>query len=295
MLRRQFMLALGAAGALTAAPFAAAQQRPLTVATKPVATSSVSRAATTLDAAAAEGKFTFIVFSKDESPALKAMTQTASSGIAKRADRATLTFARVNDPADAALVAKFDLARAPMPLTLAVAPNGAITGMFPRELKDENIDASLVTPTMTKCMKSLQENKLVFVCVQTTPTGVIPAAVKELQSDAHFKDRISVSTMQVRDPNETMFVSQMQLDAKTVKGPMIVVLAPPGMLIGKYDANAVTKTQLALAISEAGKCCDDPNCVHNQAAKAQAQSSSTAAKPPATQSVKPVAPVKRSN
>lgn len=288
MNRRNFVLALGAAGAFVAADLAVAQQKTPTK-TFPVATSSASKAGAALEQAAADGKFAFIVFSKDDGPAVKAMAQTASTGVAKRSDRATLTFAKVTDPAEAALVTRFDIGRAPMPLTLAVAPNGAITGMFPRELKDENIDASIVTPTMTKCMKSLQENKLVFVCVQTSSVPVIPAAVKEMQADPHFKDRITTATMQVRDPAENMFISQMQLDPTKVKGPMIVVLAPPGLLIGKYEAATATKTQLALAISDAGKCCDDPNCVHNQAAKAQAQPT---AKQPA---VKTTVPVKKGN
>ena len=40
----------------------------------------------------------------------------------------------VGDPAEKALVEKFGVSRSPLPLTLAVAPNGAITGVFSQRL-----------------------------------------------------------------------------------------------------------------------------------------------------------------
>ena len=236
---------------------------------QPAVKSAASKTQQVLDQAGESGKFTFIVFYKEDSPAVRAMAQMAKDGVAKRQDKAALALAQITNPAEAELVKKFDVARAPMPLTLAVAPNGAVTGLFSKELKDEHFDAAIVTPTMTRCMKSLQDNKMVFVCVQTTDKPVVPTAVNDMRADPLFKDRITLVSMQLRDPEETRFLSQMQIDPKQIKGVTVVLLAPPGVMIGKYDSSA-TKDQVAAALHKAGKCCDDPNCKHAHSATQQA-------------------------
>ena len=64
----------------------------------------------------------------------------------------------------------------------------AITGIFSKQMQDEDLDAALVTPTMTKCMKSLQENRLVFVCVRATAKAAAPACIKQMQAEPDFKE-----------------------------------------------------------------------------------------------------------
>ena len=246
-----------------------AQQQPITVTTAPAGTASASKAQQVLDQSAEDGKFTLIVFYKEDTAAVRTMFQVAKDGVAKRKDKTAVTFVQVTDPAEKALVERFDVARAPMPMTMVVACNGAITGIFSRQLTDESLDAAIVTPTMTRCMKSLQEQKLVFVCMQTTEKPLVPAAVKNMQTDPQFKDRIVMVSMQLNDPEETRFLSQMQIDAKQIKSVTAVLLAPPGVLIGKYDSFA-TKEQVAAALHKAGQCCDDPNCKHAHGAAPQA-------------------------
>ncbi len=255
-------------GVLAAGELAQAQQPPGRQA-------QASPAQAALDQAAADGKFTFLVFYKDDSPPARAMVKVAKDGVAQRQDQATLSFVQVGNPAEKALVERFGVGRAPMPLTLAVAPNGAVTGIFSKELKDEHFDAAIVTPTMTRCMKSLQENKLVFVCVQPTDRAVVPTAVRDMQVDPQFKDRVVLVSMQMRDPQETRFLDQMQIDPKQVKATTAVLLAPPGVLIGKFDGTA-TKDQVAAALHKAGQCCDDPNCKHNHGAPQKAAQSNKA-------------------
>jgi hypothetical protein len=219
--------------------------------------------------AAEEGKFTFLVFYKTDTPAFREIARVAKEGVAKRAGKAAFALIQITNPAEKALVDQFDVSRSPMPLTLAIAPNMAVTGVFPKELKDEHLDAAIVTPTMTRCMKSLQEGKLVFVCLQTTENVAAPPVVKAMQLDPEFSARVAVVSLQVRDPAESRFLQQMQVDPRQVRAPTAALLAPPGMLIGKYDGSA-TRDQVAAALHKAGKCCDDPNCKHNHGTSTQA-------------------------
>lgn len=226
-----------------------------------------------LDQSAEDGKFTFVVFYRTDTPAVREMVKIAREGVARRSEKAAVAVVQITDPAEKALVDRFDVARSPMPLTVSVAPNMAITGLFPKDLKEEHFDAAIVTPTMVPVMKSLQEGKLVFVCLQSTDRPVAPPVVKAMQLDPEFSARVAVYSMQVRDPNETRFLQQMQVDPRQVRAPLAALLAPPGLLIGKYDASA-TKDQVAAALHHAGKCCDDPNCKHNHGASTQAPANS---------------------
>ena len=50
-------------------------------------------------------------------------------------------------------------------------------------------------------MKSMQDKKLVLVCVHASDRGVTPTAVKEFQADPEFKDRVAVISVQANDPD----------------------------------------------------------------------------------------------
>jgi hypothetical protein len=114
---------------------------------------------------------------------------------------------------------------------------------------------------MSRCMKAMQEKKLVILCAQPTGTTPIPNAVQHFQADPHFNQRLAVVSLQVTDPAEARFVQELELP-QPVRGTTMVFMAPPGVMIGKYGATA-TQAQMATDLHKAGKCCDNPNCPHN--------------------------------
>lgn len=222
-----------------------------------------SQAQLMLSTAATEQKYTFLVFYKDNDSATRAMAQVVKSGVESRGDRATWTYVNVANPVEKTLVDRFGVSRAPMPLTVAVAPNGAMTKLTPSAITDQQIEQSFVTPAMAHCMKSMQDGRLVLVCIQSNPQPVIPPGVKDFANDPEFKNRIAVVPVHAGNPAEAELVRQLEADSVT-KGATTVFLAPPGVLVGKFGPT-VTKDQLAVALHKAGQCCDDPNCKHNQA------------------------------
>lgn len=216
---------------------------------------------------AEEQKYTFLLFYKDDNQATRAMAQTLKLGVAQRADRASLCFVDVGDRAEQAVVSRFGVARAPLPFALAVAPNGAITGLFSQKLVDANLDGAFVTPRMAHCMKAMQDKKLVLVCVQPSARSATPAAVKEFQDDPEFKDRLAVISVQASDPTEAQFLQQMEIVPAKTNSSTIVFMAPPAVLVGKF-ASTATKAEMAAALHKAGQCCDDPNCKHGHGPQA---------------------------
>jgi hypothetical protein len=233
----------------------------LTASISDAAEASAGQAQQVLTQSAEDQKYTFLLFYREDNQATRAMAQTLKMGVGKRADRASLCLVSVADPAEQAVVKRFGVNRAPLPFALAVAPNGAITGLFSQKLVDANLEGAFVTQGMAQCMKSMQDKKLVIVCVHASARGVTPTAVKEFQADPEFKDRVAVISVQANDPTEAQFLKQMEIVPAQTKTSTIVFLAPPAVLVGKFGSTA-TKAEMAAALHKAGQCCDDPNCKH---------------------------------
>jgi hypothetical protein len=227
---------------------------------------SPSRAEQQISQAASEQKYAFVLFYKQNNAAVQAAVKTLTAGMAHRKDQAVAVYVNIADPAEKALVAKYKLSRAPMPMTLALAPNGAITGAFPQRLAAEHIDESFVTPATAECMKSLQDGKSVLLCVRPAAETAIPVGVQEFQADPQFQGRVSLVSMRLDDTSEAPFLTELQIDAAKTRSTTVVFMAPPSVTVGKYTAH-VTKAKLAADLHAAGKCCDDPNCKHGKKAK----------------------------
>jgi hypothetical protein len=67
----------------------------------------------------------------------------------------------------------------------------------------------------------------------------------------------------VSDPAEDRFLRDMEINPADASGSALEVLAPPGMLVGKFPSTATT-ADIAAQLHAAGKCCNDPNCKHNK-------------------------------
>lgn len=212
--------------------------------------------------AADEQRYTFVLFYKDRGKATGMMLETIERGLTERGEEATIAQVDATDPAQKSLVDRFKVGRAPMPLTVVVAPNGAITGMFAARISDKQVADAFVTPKMAECMKSMQEGRLVFVCVSATPDATLPRGVRDFQADPQFKGRADVVTLRADDPAEGDFLKQLKIDPQSVRDSTTAFLAPPAAVVGRYGASA-TKNQMATALHAAGKCCNDPNCKHN--------------------------------
>lgn len=211
-------------------------------------------------------KFTLILFWKENNANTQQLAEVLKSAVAKRPERAGWTSINVNDPAHRATVDQYGVSRAPMPLALCVAQNGAITGVFVRQPNDQAVERALVTPAMADVTKALQEKKIVFVHVQSAADSPLPYGAVELMADPAFQARTTTVNILLSDATESRFLTDMKINAADINGSMLVVMAPPGVLVGKFAAN-VTMDQLAAQLHAAGKCCDDENCKHNQRAQ----------------------------
>jgi len=206
-------------------------------------------------------KYLFAFFRKEENDRAAAMRKVVEAAVGRVADRADWIEVDVTDASEKPIVEKSDLDRAPMPLVLALAPNGAIMGGFPTEVGEQELLEAFGSPCTEACMKWLQKNKLVFLCVQNAGTGSNEAAVQgvhDFKADTRFTQATEIVRLDPADAEEADFLEQLQIDPGTQEA-VTVFLAPPGVPIAKYEG-ATDKDVLVAALEKASSVCGPGGC-----------------------------------
>jgi len=211
--------------------------------------------------AAEAGRYLFAFFYKADDEKNQAMWQVVEGTVKKASDRADAVAVDISDPSAKSVVDEYGLDRAPMPLALAIAPNGAITGGFPTEFQEKVLLDAFASPCMAKCMKSLHDGKLVFLCVQNDTTKLNDEAmrgVSEFKSDARFGQATEIVKMNPGDSAEASFLAGLKIE-KDTKNAVTVFLAPPGSPIAMYEG-ATSKDELVATLLKAGSGCGPGGC-----------------------------------
>jgi hypothetical protein len=220
------------------------------------------RGTAAMQQAAQAGKYLFALFWKEEDSQTAAMRSVLHEAMKELADRANSVEVNVRAASEKAIVDEFGLDRAPMPLILAIAPNGAITGGFPTEARKEDLAEAFATPCTERCMKHLQDGKLVLLCVQNEKTESNDKAmqgVRDFQTDARFASATEIVMLDPADAAETGFLTDLQIRSDT-ESAVTVFLAPPGSPLAMFEG-ATTKDQLVETLQKASSgCCPGGSC-----------------------------------
>jgi len=211
--------------------------------------------------AAKAEKHLFVFFYKEEDTQTRKMREVFDTATHKVEEKAGAISINVADASERGMVDKFRVGRAPMPLVLVIAPNGAIAGGFPAKFDEEQLLNAFVSPCMAECLKGLQERKLVFVCVQNKRTKGNEAAMKgarAFEKDRRFSEATEVLKVDPADRDEKAFLTKLQVDLDTDEA-ITVFLAPPGTRIatirGATDKNTlVTKLMSVMSSCGSGGC-----------------------------------------
>lgn len=232
-----------------------------------------------LQRANAANRYLFILFHNAPDEHTDAMWNVIQSAMAKSGRRAESIAINILDPNEKPVVDYFNVSRAPMPLALSIAPNGAVMGGFPTTFTEAQILQSFGTPAMENAMKALQAQKLVLLCIHNQATQSNEAAmvgVNEVKTDPQLGPITETVFLDPANPAEGRFLSQLQIDPK-VTVAQTVFMVPPGSVAGKF-MGGTTKTMLLSKLQTAcgpgGVCGPDcgPNCkVFQTAASSQPQ------------------------
>jgi hypothetical protein len=236
-------------------------------------------AAAAIDRASKANKYIFLFFYRADDEPTQAARKIFDAAMEKLADRAASAAVNITDVRERALVAKYGLNRSPMPLVLAMAPNGAVTRGFPRQFTEAQLETAFVSPGMQKCLRALQDRKMVFVCVQNESTQHNTEAmqgVHEFAADPQYAKTSAIVTVDPADAAEESFLKQLKADPKTSEA-VTVFLAPPGTLVGTYTGETKKDVLVAAAKTAAkgcapgGSCCPAPKKPATPSAERQGQ------------------------
>ena len=206
--------------------------------------------------AAEAKKYLFVFFWKAENEQTAAMKKVFEEAVKKAGDRALSIQVCLADPGEKGIVAKFGLDRAPMPLALAIAANGAVMGGFPTKFAEQDLLGAFGTPCTERCMKLLQQGKLVFLCVQNAASKSGDGAMKgvrEFKTDGRFAAATEIVMLDPADSAEATFLSDLKIDPKTTEA-VTVFLAPPGAPIAEFKG-ATEKDVLVATLEKAASIC----------------------------------------
>ena len=216
----------------------------------PLATVAVGRAAKA-------NKYAFVFVYRAGDEATQKARQAFDAGMEKLKDRAVTVALDTGDPLEQGFVTKYGLDRAPLPLVLAIAPNGAVTRSFSGQFGADQFETAFVSPGTQKSLKALQDRKLAFICVQNDKTKRNAEAmqgVKDFLADPQYAKTTELITLDPADAAEEAFLKQLKVDPKTEEA-VTVFMAPPGMIVGTYKGET-KKDVLIAATKKAAKGCD---------------------------------------
>jgi hypothetical protein len=233
-------------------------------AAEPAAVAAESVAQAAMKKSAEGNKHLFVFVSESDNEETAAAKRVLEAAMSKLGDTAEAAFINRNSAAEKDFVEKHQLGRAPMPIVLAMAPNGAITGAyFGEKLKDPKLQESIVSGSEQQVLKALQDGKLVFLCAQNATTKSNEAAMKgvnEFKADTRFAQFTEVVTIDPAVAAEQPFLAKLKLDPKATEATT-AFLAPPGSVVAKVNG-ATTKDALlaSLQAASSGGCGGAAGC-----------------------------------
>jgi hypothetical protein len=221
-----------------------------------------SFAAEALRKAADNDAYLFIFFFKSDDEPTRLARKALESIVKDLGRSAEWTVVDITSPAEAAIVNTYNVRTSPMPLVLAVAPNGAVTGGFrSADIKEEQLKSAIASHGMQKCMKGLQDRKIVFVCVQGKRTQFNKEAllgVEDFKADARYAAYTEIVTVDPSDPTEERFLGQLKID-RNAKEAATAFLAPPNIMLG-VTKGPTSKASFINMLASASSGCGPKGC-----------------------------------
>lgn len=211
-----------------------------------------------IEQASGQDRYLVVYFFDEDNAHMQTMKDEYDAALAEMGSRAESIIINVNDPSETAIIEKYGVSAAPMPLALVIAPNGAVTGGFSEDFTKDDLLNALVSPSTEKCIKALQESKLVFLCFQNEETSSNNAAmegVRAFKSDARYTATTEIIMVDPSSSEEVDFLNQLEIEPG-IEEAVTVFMAPPGVILTKISGGTDKNTlETALQEASSGGCC----------------------------------------
>ena len=174
----------------------------------------------------------------------------------KQVRKSTMLELDRSNPENAELVAKFRLAGAPVPLILLAARNGVLAGgLVAGQASSEKLVAMVPSPKKAEILQGLQGGKAVFITVSRKAMASRAGTMATCATACgQMKDRGVTVHVDMDDPQESQFLSQLKVDRAT-REPLTYVVNAQGQVTGSYTGAVEVASLVQAATKSAGGCC----------------------------------------
>ena len=207
---------------------------------------------------ATEGnKYLFLVFYKQSDPKSEEMKQVAAQAQKEVSARANVAYIDVADESEQALIEKYGIDQAPIPITLVMAPNGAIVTGFPEKVSMEDLQHAFVSPKMAEIIKATQDQKLVYLYIANPSIKYYKENLTTIQEAAETDLSGSARVIEVdpEDKEEAALIEQCKVEVPVNETNLLIVNG--GYIVGRLTGKIDKQTLLQTTISGCGggSCC----------------------------------------
>ena len=221
-------------------------------------TGAYKNAAEAIGAAQSNGQYLFLLFYDKKDSSFKAMESSINNAKIGSSKSVLLYEAKTTDAKEKDTIAKYRVSRAPLPLVLVVAPNGAITGGFPQKVSVTELQKSItVSKTVTGILKAVQQGKIALVLLQNSKTkfnSESATAAQEFAGDARLKGMVDIIKADPGDQKNSSFLKDSKISPNMSESTIAMVI-PPGTIAGVYSGKTSKDTLIsALASCSSGGC-----------------------------------------
>jgi len=225
--------------------------------------SSASPAERAIEDAVKGGKHAFVLFYRPAASEDRKMARTFARAEANMRARAMFVQVDIGSRVESRLIDKYRVRQAPLPLTLVMAPNGAIVRAFTRTVDEKALAGAFASPKVAEMFKALQERRLVTLCLQGAATkhnGESRRAAQQLVGDPKLKGQAVLITADPR--KEADLLKRCRITSPPLESTVLMIV-PPGRLVATV-AGATTKAallaKLTAALSSCGPGCSPGGC-----------------------------------
>lgn len=216
-----------------------------------------------LKGAAKSGKHLFALFVRrgdSDSAKMKSVFASAGRALGKRA---TMHVADVSDQSEAAIVRRYGIDRAPLPLTLVFAPNGAMVKAFPGKVVSKaELTTAFASPALAQVLKAMQGGKLVLLCVagkRPRDNAKSLAAARAAAADKRApRGAIEVVSVNPNDGSSADVLRPIKAELRS-RESSVYILVPPSTIAGKVTG-ATSKDAVWAAITKGIAACSGGSC-----------------------------------
>jgi len=191
-------------------------------------------------------KYTFLVFYKQNDTLSETMRQivaTFQKEVASRADAAYVDIANLTEKT---LMDKYQISRAPTPITLVIAPNNAVVKAFPETVTQDKLRTAFVSPKVAEILKSTQNQKLVFLYIANSTFNYYKENLSIIQDTIRtdYKTTAEIIEVNPADPNEADLLTKCKITVPVMETNLLIINGGSivGRLLGKFDKPTLQTT-----------------------------------------------------